>query len=142
MGLFKEVLVFDRSLNVNLVIKYKLGGPLQPCSYLPVTGYYRDGFCNTCNSDVGSHTVCVRCSEKFLQFSKSVGENIPSTSLISLNNLFKNVFFKKKFKTQEMTYLLQFQSMVSPVLKTETLGVSVQVDGSKLIKLGVHHTFK
>ena len=37
-----------------------LGGPLQPCSAEPLTGFYRDGCCNTGREDVGLHTVCVR----------------------------------------------------------------------------------
>ena len=53
-----------------------IGTKLQPCSYAPATGYFRDGFCNTCQSDFGSHTVCCRMTQEFLEFSKSVGNDL------------------------------------------------------------------
>lgn len=53
-----------------------IGGTLQPCGYMPITGYYRDGFCNTCSSDSGSHTVCCRVTKKFLEFSKKKGNDL------------------------------------------------------------------
>ena len=42
---------------------------LLPCGDNPVTGFYRDGCCNTGNEDAGSHTVCVRVTKEFLEFS-------------------------------------------------------------------------
>lgn len=59
----------DRSVNV-------LGGPLAPCSADPVTGFFRDGHCNTCDQDQGSHTVCAVMTEEFLAFSKYVGNDL------------------------------------------------------------------
>jgi len=59
----------DESRNV-------LGGPLQPCSGDPVTGFYRDGCCNTGPDDFGSHTVCAVLSEEFLAHQKSVGNDL------------------------------------------------------------------
>ncbi|MGB0799296.1 MAG: DUF2237 family protein, partial [Planktomarina sp.] len=53
----------DPSLNV-------LGGPLAPCSVRPVTGFFRDGHCNTCAADQGSHTVCAVMTDEFLAMSK------------------------------------------------------------------------
>lgn len=53
-----------------------LGGPLEPCSYAPLTGYYRDGHCNTCADDRGSHTVCAVMTAEFLAFSKYVGNDL------------------------------------------------------------------
>jgi len=53
-----------------------LGGELQLCSSNPVTGYYRDGCCNTCEQDVGSHTVCVAMSTLFLEFSSAQGNDL------------------------------------------------------------------
>jgi hypothetical protein len=53
-----------------------LGGPLQYCSKDPVTGWYRDGCCNTDARDRGSHTVCVRVTQEFLEFLKSAGNNL------------------------------------------------------------------
>lgn len=43
-----------------------LGGTLAPCSTDPVTGFFRDGACNTCAEDHGSHTVCAVMTEEFL----------------------------------------------------------------------------
>ena len=53
-----------------------LGEKLKPCSKDPVTGFFRDGFCNTCLEDMGSHTVCVEVSHDFLAFSKGVGNDL------------------------------------------------------------------
>lgn len=53
-----------------------LGDELEPCSYDPMTGYYRDGCCNTGAGDVGVHTVCVVVSEEFLAFSAAVGNDL------------------------------------------------------------------
>ena len=41
-----------------------------------MTGYFRDGFCNTCPSDVGSHTVCAQVTEDFLEYTKSQGNDL------------------------------------------------------------------
>ncbi len=59
----------DPSMNV-------LGGPLEPCSTAPLTGYFRDGHCNTCAEDRGSHTVCAVMTAEFLAFSKYVGNDL------------------------------------------------------------------
>jgi uncharacterized protein (DUF2237 family) len=53
-----------------------LGGPLGTCSEKPVTGFFRDGCCNTAPEDVGSHTVCVVLTEEFLAFSKARGNDL------------------------------------------------------------------
>lgn len=53
-----------------------LGGELQPCSYDPMTGYYRDGCCNTGQGDTGVHTVCAVMTAEFLEFSKSAGNDL------------------------------------------------------------------
>jgi len=42
-----------------------LGEPLQTCSGDPLTGFYRDGCCNTSDQDLGSHTICVEVTEAF-----------------------------------------------------------------------------
>ena len=52
------------------------GGVLEPCSTRPVTGFYRDGCCNTGAEDIGLHTVCVVLTAEFLQFSKSRGNDL------------------------------------------------------------------
>lgn len=53
-----------------------LGGVLLPCSTEPVTGFYRDGCCNTGAEDIGLHTVCVVMTAEFLLFSKSRGNDL------------------------------------------------------------------
>ncbi|MCF3593300.1 DUF2237 domain-containing protein [Rhodobacteraceae bacterium LMO-12] len=59
----------DKAINV-------LGGALVPCSLNPLTGYFRDGHCNTCDADMGSHTVCAVMTAEFLAFSKYVGNDL------------------------------------------------------------------
>lgn len=59
----------DDSINV-------LGGPLGLCSIDPLTGFFRDGQCNTCAQDAGSHTVCAVMTAEFLAFSKYVGNDL------------------------------------------------------------------
>ncbi len=56
----------DASLNV-------LGQPLVPCSFDPLTGFFRDGCCKTNEQDLGSHLVCAIVSNDFLQFSLKRG---------------------------------------------------------------------
>ena len=53
-----------------------LGEKLQSCSDDPVTGYFRDGCCNTGEGDAGSHTVCVEISAAFLQCSLALGNDL------------------------------------------------------------------
>ncbi len=53
-----------------------LGGPLLTCSDDPVTGFFRDGCCNTSEDDFGSHTICIVLSADFLQFSKERGNDL------------------------------------------------------------------
>ena len=56
--------------------KNVLGGPLQSCSERPLTGFYRDGCCNTGNDDLGAHVVCVRVTAEFLAFSQARGNDL------------------------------------------------------------------
>ncbi len=53
-----------------------LGGELQPCSFDPLTGWFRDGCCNTDSGDYGVHTVCAVMTAEFLEYSKSVGNDL------------------------------------------------------------------
>ena len=59
----------DAKLNV-------LGEELASCSENPITGYFRDGCCNTEPADVGSHTVCVRVTAEFLEYSRDAGNDL------------------------------------------------------------------
>ena len=56
--------------------KNVFGEPLVSCSYQPVTGFYRTGCCHTGPEDLGVHTVCVEVTDAFLNFSKSVGNDL------------------------------------------------------------------
>ena len=53
-----------------------LGGELQSCSMDPLTGFFRDGCCNTAPEDIGLHTVCTRVTAEFLEFSRSRGNDL------------------------------------------------------------------
>ena len=53
-----------------------LGGPLEPCGTDPVTGFFRDGCCNTGPEDVGSHTVCAVMTREFLEHQLAVGNDL------------------------------------------------------------------
>lgn len=53
-----------------------LGTALVPCSYDPLTGYFRDGCCRTDATDHGTHVVCARVTEAFLQFSLERGNDL------------------------------------------------------------------
>lgn len=59
----------DAKLNV-------LGEELVTCSENPLTGYFRDGCCNTERADLGSHTVCTRVTAEFLEFSRKKGNDL------------------------------------------------------------------
>ena len=73
----------DDSVNV-------LGGPLLICGTDPMTGFFRDGHCNTCTADQGSHTVCAVMTDEFLAFSKYVGNDLstprPELGFAGLNH--------------------------------------------------------
>lgn len=58
------------------VAKNVLGGQLENCSLSPMTGFFRNGCCDTSREDVGSHTVCVVMTREFLAFSKDAGNDL------------------------------------------------------------------
>tara|TARA_B100001250_G_C19625924_1_gene711510 strand:+ start:102 stop:461 length:360 start_codon:yes stop_codon:yes gene_type:complete len=60
------------------------GEPLITCSKEPITGYFRDGCCNTDQTDAGLHTVCIIITKEFLKFSKAVGNDL-STPMPQFN---------------------------------------------------------
>jgi uncharacterized protein (DUF2237 family) len=53
-----------------------LGEPLALCSEQPLTGFFRDGCCNTAKEDLGLHAVCTRVTAEFLEFSRSRGNDL------------------------------------------------------------------
>ena len=59
----------DPSVNV-------LGDILEPCGHDPVTGFFRNGCCDTNEQDHGSHTVCAVMTDEFLRFSKKMGNDL------------------------------------------------------------------
>lgn len=59
----------DPQLNVH-------GEPLEVCSLEPLTGFYRDGYCNTGPEDIGSHTVCTVVTTEFLEHQKAIGNDL------------------------------------------------------------------
>ena len=62
-------ITMDDSVNV-------FGEALEPCSENPMTGFFRDGCCNTSDDDLGSHTVCVQVTQEFLEFSRFRGNDL------------------------------------------------------------------
>ena len=56
--------------------KNVLGGDLELCSSNPLTGWYRDGCCNTDDNDNGLHTVCAKVNNSFLEWCKSSGNDL------------------------------------------------------------------
>ncbi|MEP7075117.1 MAG: DUF2237 domain-containing protein [Acidobacteriota bacterium] len=56
--------------------KNVLGTELKSCSTDPMTGFYRDGCCNTGPDDHGKHTVCIVATDEFLEFSRSAGNDL------------------------------------------------------------------
>lgn len=59
----------DESINV-------FGEVLEVCCEDPITGFYRDGKCNTNKDDVGSHTVCIKVTKEFLEYSRFRGNDL------------------------------------------------------------------
>ena len=56
--------------------KNVLGGDLEDCSRDPMTGFFRNGKCDTCGDDQGMHTVCAEMTDEFLEYSRSVGNDL------------------------------------------------------------------
>lgn len=53
-----------------------LGGSLQICCTSPMTGFYRDGCCNTGAGDIGAHVVCAQVTEQFLDYTRAQGNDL------------------------------------------------------------------
>ena len=69
--------------------KNVLGGELKPCSVEPVTGFFRNGCCETSHEDLGLHTVCAVMTAEFLAFSRAAGNDlstpVPDSAFPGLN---------------------------------------------------------
>lgn len=61
-----------------------LGSPLEICCTSPMTGFYRDGSCNTGGGDMGAHVVCAQMTEEFLAFTRARGNDL-STPVPAFN---------------------------------------------------------
>ena len=61
---------------VKALVKNILGTELRSCCTDPITGFYRDGYCNTGQMDQGSHTVCAIMTDEFLEFTQSRGNDL------------------------------------------------------------------
>ncbi len=61
---------------MGIMVKNVLGGILQTCCTDPLTGFYRDGKCNTGPDDQGQHTVCVHVTDEFLEHQASIGNDL------------------------------------------------------------------
>lgn len=59
-----------------------LGGDLEACSLDPVTGWFRDGSCQTSPDDIGSHTICAVVTQEFLDHQKSIGNDLTTPAEI------------------------------------------------------------
>jgi uncharacterized protein (DUF2237 family) len=57
-------------------VRNVLNEPLVPCSFDPLTGFFRDGCCKTNQEDTGTHVICVVMTEEFLEFSRSRGNDL------------------------------------------------------------------
>ncbi len=58
------------------IVRNVFGEPLVPCSFDPLTGFFRDGCCKTNDEDVGLHLVCAIMSDEFLEFSRQRGNDL------------------------------------------------------------------
>lgn len=65
-----------RNRDTGVVARNVLGGELEPCGVDPLTGWFRDGSCNTNPEDRGSHTICAVVSREFLDHQLSVGNDL------------------------------------------------------------------
>ena len=63
--------MFKKKESINV-----FGTQLETCCNDPKTGFFRNGLCDTCKEDMGVHTVCILATEKFLNFSKSAGNDL------------------------------------------------------------------
>lgn len=68
---FQEICIMTLQIQKNVY-----GDLLQSCSFNPMTGYFRNGCCDTDSSDRGRHTVCVIVTDEFLAFSKAAGNDL------------------------------------------------------------------
>ena len=66
----------ERETAIPTIDRNVLGGRLEPCSTAPLTGFYRDGCCNTGPEDLGLHVVCTQVTRAFLEFARKQGNDL------------------------------------------------------------------
>ena len=96
------------------------GNDLKLCCFKPVTGVYRDGFCNTGNNDIGTHTVCAIVTDEFLLFSKKRGNDL--TRDISIYN-FKGLKAGDKWCLCALRWVEAYNNGCAPKLLLESTNI-------------------
>jgi uncharacterized protein (DUF2237 family) len=74
-----KIWIFLLAIYAPIMMKAQLnvfGEPLQPCSVDPLTGFFRDGSCNTGDMDYGTHVICARMTNAFLNYSRRKGNDL------------------------------------------------------------------
>ncbi|MDC0117300.1 DUF2237 domain-containing protein [Flavobacteriaceae bacterium] len=102
-----------RQLNV-------FGNDLELCCLKPITGVYRDGFCNTGNNDIGTHTVCAIVTDEFLLFSKKRGNDL--TRDITIYN-FKGLKAGNKWCLCALRWVEAYKNGCAPKLLLESTNI-------------------
>ena len=74
--IFLTILIISKVSMADKNQKNVLGDPIKICSVKPMTGFFRDGFCRTGDSDTGSHVVAAIIDQKFLDYTKSKGNDL------------------------------------------------------------------
>lgn len=105
-----------------MVPKNVLGELLVPCSKNPMTGFFRNGYCDTSPEDIGKHTVCIVATEEFLDFSKSKGNDL-STPIPDYE--FPGVKPGEKWCLVAMRWIEAYQANVAPKVVLEATHESV-----------------
>ena len=96
------------------------GNDLELCCLKPVTGVYRDGFCNTGNNDIGTHTVCAIVTDEFLLFSKKTGNDL--TKDIPIYN-FKGLKAGEKWCLCALRWVEAYNNGCAPKLLLESTNI-------------------
>ena len=96
------------------------GKPLELCSKDPLTGFFRNGCCDTANNDLGLHTVCVILTEEFLKFSLKVGNDL-STPQPEFN--FPGLIPGQKWCLCANRWLEAYEQGVAPPVVTESTNI-------------------
>ena len=133
------VLQMEKQINILKETSHKVGqlnvfgNDLELCCSSPVTGVYRDGFCNTDINDIGTHTVCAIVTDEFLLFSKKTGNDL--TRDIPIYN-FKGLKAGDKWCLCALRWVEAYNNGCAPKLLLESTNIRTLdfVSLEKLIK--------